>query len=304
MHWILTIPSDFLLSDVIQQSQRFLLPPFQIKQGQLERVEQLASGKIVAIAISQIPTGLYIETKQRITGSETEEISQKIRRMLRIGENFSDLLERAAEDPLLQKYLKRGVRLLRGTTFEEDISKALILGHAPAQGYRYIAQLVDRLGPTLPSNPTRHAYPTLDNLLKNSSITQEALGPEIGQIIIESLSYIKNQAAPFAERTHATVPTEVLKTILNKIPNMNDKALSLIMLALSHYDYVPHDAKVELREGQPWYNNDNIPPQTIHSFARWHPWEGLLYWLRECSEDAPNHLWGKEKKLVHGNAPN
>ena len=71
MHWVLTIPGDFSLSALLQRSQQFLLPTFEVNQGCLERVEQLSSGHIVLLTISQVPAGLQLASDQRLAGSET-----------------------------------------------------------------------------------------------------------------------------------------------------------------------------------------------------------------------------------------
>lgn len=281
MHWVLTIPGDFSLSTLLQRSQQFLLPSFEANQEYLERVEQLSSGRIVLLTVSQVPAGLQLTSDQRLTGNETEELSHKTWRMLRLGENFTLFFARFGQDTALRKYLHPDARFLRGATLMEDIVKALLLTqHPQEQGLQRITQLVDHLGAPLPSNPTRHAWPPLDQLDQTAAALQEISGPQCAPTLVKAIDVIHTQEAELELLSQPQIPLETALAAVSKIPGMNDSALALTMLALGRYDYLPIDASARERVSKVWYNGNVVTPEKIKAaFSRWHPWEGLVYWL-------------------------
>ncbi len=304
MHWVLTIPGDFSLSALLQRSQQFLLPTFEVNQGCLERVEQLSSGHIVLLTISQVPAGLQLASDQRLAGSETEELSHKTWRMLRLGENFTLFFARFGQDTSLKPYLQPGARLLRGATLMEDIVKALLLTQPPQeQGVQRIMQLVDHLGAPLPSNPTRHAWPPLNQLDQTSAALQKILGPQCALTLVKAIDVVQAQEAELELLSQPQFPLETALSTLSKIPGMNDSALALTMLALGRYDYLPIDASARERVSKVWYNGSVVTPEKIKAaFSRWHPWEGLVYWLWAWPGSNSQGFWAKERGLVHGNS--
>lgn len=284
MHWILSSPNNFSLTRTIQRSQDFLLPPFGVNQAQeqLERVERLASKHTVALLISQVPAGLHLEVHQNLTGAETEEISRKTWRMLRLGENFTPFLLRAREDPLLRRRMRQGARFLRGATFFEDLVKALILSHSPQNwGAQRIAWLVDRLGDSLPSNPTRHAFPTPQQFLWNQTLSNEILGHALGQTLHALAERFRSHSDKFETLIHPRLPLKAVETCLTRLLGLDDKMLALAMLALGRYDYLPtalyapqaRDPGCSL--GTPRVGSEEI----LARLRPWQPWGGLVYWL-------------------------
>jgi hypothetical protein len=111
--------------------------------------------------------------------------------MLRLGENFTLFFARFGQDTALRKYLRPDARFLRGATLMEDIVKALLLTqHPQEQGLQRITQLVDHLGAPLPSNPTRHAWPPLDQLDQTAAALQEISGPQCAPTLVKAIDVI------------------------------------------------------------------------------------------------------------------
>ncbi len=288
MHWILSSPNNFSLTRTIRRSQDFLLPPFGVNQAQeqLERVERLASKHTVALTISQAPAGLHLEVHQHLTGDETEEISRKTWRMLRLGENFTPFLLRAREDPLLRRRMRQGACFLRGATFFEDLVKALILTHSLQNwGAQRIAWLVDRLGDSLPSNPTRHAFPTPQQFLWNQSLSNEILGCALGQTLHTIAERFRSHGDKFETLIHPRLPLKAVETCLTRLLGLDDKMLALAMLALGRYDYLPTALYTpQARDPADTLGTAKVESEKILARLRpWQPWGGLVYWLWDWS---------------------
>jgi len=247
MHWILTVPDRFSLPHIIRHSLaceqfKLLQPPFSVHRGMehLHRVERLQSGNTVDLTLSQTPAGLILRTKERLTGTETEEISQKTRRMLRLEEHVQPFSGIAHRTPGPEKGALHGEHLLRGATFFEDVIKAIILTHETKaeQGQR-ITWIVDRFGDPLPSNPTRHAFPTPQQLFWGHRIVSDMFPPPIAGRLIQAAEKFCATAEEIEALSCETFPTDVLAAELVQLFDFEPETLGLVMLSLGRYDYIP-----------------------------------------------------------------
>ena len=290
MHWILTVPDSFVLTQVIQRSQWLLQPPFGLNRAEenLTRVERLASGQTIALAIAQVPAGLVLETEARLSGKDTEEISHKVWRMLRLDENLHAFLEVANHTPGLEASIRYGVHLLRGTTLFEDVVKSIIFTLEPAarQGAR-LAWIVDHFGDPLPSNPTRHAFPTPQQLLRGERLLHETLGDKVGQQLAAVAETFDADANAVAMMTGESVPLEQLADNLKQLFGLSESTLSMMMLNLGRYEYIPTDYRAQQRVSK-YYKGRPISPHDIRSmFEPLQPWGGLAYWLWDWATALP-----------------
>lgn len=272
MHWILTIPQDFSLKEVIQRSRWLLLPPFAVCRvpERLERVERLTSGPTTLIHVSQVPAGLHIHVDLQLNGNQAEELTQKVWRMLRLGETFGPFLQRARSDVLLRPWMQYGVRFLRGADFFEDLIKAVVLSyHTPYNAALILTWLVDGLGDPLPSNPTRHAFPTAAQLLNHREETLCILNGELGARILQVAAYYSQHAEVLEALSNMPLTLTELFKYLDPIPGMDANVKSYLLLALGRYDYIPAQ-------------NGITPPDEIENLVDWQPWGGLVYWLKKA----------------------
>lgn len=271
MHWILTVPPDFSLKQLIQRSRWMILPPFSANRTSecLERIERLSSGPIIAMTITQVLTGLQIATDLHLNAAQVEELSQKTWRMLRLGETFGPFLQRARNDIRLRRLLQQGVRFLRGADFFEDLLKALFLGSAPLHtATQQFGQLVDTFGDTLPSNPTRHALPTAPQLLEQEASLASVLGAEQGAIVWRAAATYQQHAATLEALPLTPLAFSDVLSQLHDIPGVSHHACDYLLLALGRYDSIP---------GAPIMAN-------VSGLEQWQPWGGLVYWLEHSPQ--------------------
>ncbi len=287
MHWILTISDKFSLARVLRRPQLFLLPPFSIDPAResLFRIEQLASGHTIALVISQNAEGLLIEANEHLTGKEREEVSRKTWRMLRMGENFTDFLKIAQGDAELRSIVEPGVRLLRGVSLFEDVVKSFILmAHTGEKGGALTAWLVDRLGDPLPSNPTRHAFPTPQEILWGQHLVEEMLGPSLGNVIVEVAKAFQDHGARLESLLHSKTSLSKLERSLHQNLAIDQRTMGLVMVCLGRYDYIPVDDYARQCVSREWYDHEPVSAEEVDAlFSKWQPWGGLVYWLSTCS---------------------
>lgn len=298
MHWILTVSDYFSLSGALRRSRYFLLPPFALNhsQGQLLRVERLLSGQIIALCITQTQAGLLIQANKRLSGPETEEVSRKVRRMLRLGENLSSFVKLARKDPALHTVTRQGAYILRGATLFEDALKILILTTSPKEtGLSHATWLVDRLGDPLPSNPTRHAFPTPQQVLWGANLLEETLGATLGIQAIRIARTFLNHEEALKTLDQPELPAETVENELRQLLELNGYTLSLLMLALGRYDYIPTDSLACQRVSQEWHSGQPVEPTVVRAaFEKWHPWGGLAYWLWDWTQTTARGPWEGE----------
>ncbi|MDX9954166.1 MAG: hypothetical protein RBT75_08730 [Anaerolineae bacterium] len=271
MHWILRVPPDFSLKQLIQRSRWMILPPFSTdRAGEcLERVERLSSGHIIAMTVTQVLTGLHIEADIHLNAAQAEELSQKTWRMLRLGETFGPFLQRARNDIRLRRLLQQGVRFLRGADFFEDLLKALFLGSAPPhKATQQFSQLVDTFGDVLPSNPTRHALPTAQQLLEQEASLASVLGTEQGTIVWRAAATYQQHATTLEALPSTALAFSDVLSQLHGIPGVTHSACDYLLLALGRYDGIP---------GAPI-------TASVSGLEQWQPWSGLVYWLEHSPQ--------------------
>jgi 3-methyladenine DNA glycosylase/8-oxoguanine DNA glycosylase len=291
MHWTLTIPDSFSLSHIIRRSlncgqsnlEQFLLlqPPFSVSRSKerLNRVERLQSGNTIYLILSQTLAGLVLQTDERLTGSDTEEISQKTRRMLRLGENLQPFLDIARHTPGLETTLRNGAHILRGATLFEDVIKAIILTQEEKvrQG-QCITWIVDRFGDPLPSNPTRHAFPLPQQILGGNEVLGKMFSPNITGKLIRVAEKFHTEGKRIEMLTDKKRNTDALTTELAQLLGLGPESLGLVMLSLGRYDYIP----AQYTQQQPHAfdkKTKSTPHDTRAMFELLQPWGGLAYWL-------------------------
>ncbi len=292
MRWVLSVSESFSLARVIHRSQRFLCLPFRVSEREemLYRVERLSSGQTVDLSVAQNSTGLLLQTDARLSGKKTEELSQKAWRMLRIGEKLDPFMEMARCTPELASVAELGGQLLRGTTFFEDVVKAVLLAHHRPEDYlQFISWIVDQFGDPLPSNPTLHAFPTCDQLLIEKSL-QGMLGVMAAQQLTQVVNAFRTQSQEITALVESKPELGLLETMLREFLGLDYEVIGLTMLYLGRYDYIPVDLRARQRVGRYLKVNEAVAPEDVRAlFAPWQPWGGLAYWFWDWSSSSVSY---------------
>ncbi len=287
MHWILTVSESFALDKVLARSERLLCPPFSVgaKESTLYRVERLSTGHTVELTISQTSTGLVIRTDARLDSKETEEISQKVWRMLRIGENLQAFLDKARTTPQLAAAAREGALQLRGATMFEDIVKAAVLIFNPEKNYvPSVSWLVDRFGDPLPSNPTLNAFPTPRQLLGEMALQEKILGTRLARGIHKITTLFQAQKTKSEGWFAPHLTLTAFEINLRQILDLGNEDIGRAMLYLGRYDYIPVDYHAQQRVGLYLGEQAQATPEKVRAlFQNWQPWGGLAYWLWDWS---------------------
>ncbi len=287
MHWLLSVPDTFSLREVIRRSGWRLIPSLHAKTmgDHLYRVEELG-GSTVKLDIYQAPAGLVVQTDHHLVGSQVEEASRKVWRMLRLDGNLQPFLRMAAYTDGLRLVRRNGARILRGTGLFEDVVTAMLAtwDAAGEPDFARVAIMVDRLGLPLSRNPTLHALPDPERVYRGSGLLDELFGHEVALGLSRAAAQFRAGGGDAQAFLGDRRPLRELRRDLNELYALSEPALSLLMLDLGRYDHIPTD-EAAVRRYQRVYGGD---PDTVASdlrafFGRFQPWGGLAFWLWDWS---------------------
>lgn len=291
MHWLLSTPETFSLRELIRRCGRRFPPPLHaVASGQqLLRVEGLGTGAVLGITIEQVPAGLVLRTDSRLSGQETEEVSQKVWRMLRLEEDLAPFVRLATRADGLAAVKTRGARLLRGTTLFEDVltSMTVLWNLDGTPDHTATASLVNGLGLPLPTNPTLHAYPTPARLRSESSRLAGLLGEETSARVAAVACAFGERSSYIEALVRRPLSTAELGSRLTALLPLSATALGQLMLRIGRYDFVPTDGLARARLQRHLGLLTEPTERAVEAFFDpWHPWGGLAYWLWDWSKVA------------------
>ncbi len=289
MHWLLSVPDTFSLREVIRRSGWLLHPPLHVQAlgDRLLRVEHLGEKTTVGLTVYQAPAGLVVQAEPHLSAAEVEEASQKVWHMLRLDENIEPFLRAANSHKALRSVKRMGARLLRGVDLFEDVTVATLATWDPHGMPRFgrVAGLVNRLGFSLPRNPTLHSFPTPERLLVGAESLHDIFAPHTVMQLTRIAQTFATQPARIDLLVRQPFEADRLATRLTEELLLDALGAGLLMLYLGRYDYIPTDSVAQRRVGEHLLRAAPVSEQEIVAlFDRWHPWGGLAYWLWDWSQ--------------------
>ena len=289
MHWLLSVPDTFSLREVIRRSGWLLHPPFHVQAlgDRLLRVERLGEKTTVGLTVYQAPAGLVVQAEPHLSAAEVEEASQKVWHMLRLDENIEPFLRAANNHKALRSVKRMGARLIRGVDLFEHVTVATLATWDPhgMPQFGRVAGLVNRLGFSLPRNPTLHSFPTPERLLVGAESLHDIFAPHIVMRLTRIAQTFATQPAGIDLLVHQPFEADRLATRLTEELLLDALGAGLLMLYLGRYDYIPTDSAAQRRVGEHLLRAAPVSEQEIVAlFDRWHPWGGLAYWLWDWSQ--------------------
>ena len=293
MHWLLSVPDTFSLREVIRRSGWLLYPPFHVQAlgDRLLRVEHLGEETTVGLTVYQAPAGLVVQAEPHLSAAEVEEASQKVWHMLRLDENIEPFLRAAQHHEALKSVKRVGARLVRGVDLFEHVTVATLATWDPhgMPQFGRVAGLVNRLGFSLPRNPTLHSFPTPERLLVGAESLHDIFTPHIVTRLTRIAQRFAAQPARIDLLVRQPIGANRLAARLTEELLLDGVAVGLLMLYLGRYDYIPTDSVAQRRVGQRLPEDAPVSEQEIVAlFDRWHPWGGLAYWLWDWSKVLTN----------------
>jgi 3-methyladenine DNA glycosylase/8-oxoguanine DNA glycosylase len=296
----------FSLAAVVGSHGWARLAPFgeDDRTGRLTYVGQLDSGRVVEMLIQKAAGGVSVEVDGSLSEAEQAEVARKVNWMLGLEQNFSAFYALAREEPKLAHVEERAQgRLLRSPTLFEDTVKTILTTNTSWAGtIRMVKALVSQFGAPLPADPTRHAFPTPDQLAATDKETLRSatrLGYRAPYVLelarsvasgtlrlrpSTSLRTSSGQALDLEGFKTADIPTPELRKRLLAIKGVGEYAAANLLMLLGRYDFVPVDSWALKMVSHEWYGGEPIGRAEVEAaFEHWGEWKGLAYWFWDWS---------------------
>jgi 3-methyladenine DNA glycosylase/8-oxoguanine DNA glycosylase len=257
------------------------------RTGGLTYVGQLDSDRVVEMLIQEVADGISVEVNGQLSEAEQAEIAREVEWMLGLGQDFSAFYALAREEPKL-------AQLRSPTLFEDTVKTILTTNTSWAGTIRMVKALVSQFGTPLPADPTRHAFPTPDQLAATDEETlRSAAGlgyraPYVLELVRSvasgTLRLRSGQALDLEGFKTADIPTPQLRKRLLAIKGVGEYAAANLLMLLGRYDFVPVDSWALRMVSHEWYGGEPVGQAEVEAaFEHWREWKGLAYWFWDWS---------------------
>jgi 3-methyladenine DNA glycosylase/8-oxoguanine DNA glycosylase len=236
--------------------------------------------------IQEATGGVSVEVDGPPSEAERDEITRDVEWMLGLEQDFSAFYTLARDEPKLAHVEgKAQGRILRSPTLFEDIVKTILTTNTSWVGtIRMVKALVAHFGSPLPADPTRHAFPTPDQLAATSEETlrsEARLGYRAPYVLELARSV---EALDLESLKAADIPTTQLRKRLLAIKGVGEYAMANLLMILGRYNFVPVDSWALKMVSHEWYGGKPVGRTEVESaFERWGKWKGLAYWFWDWS---------------------
>jgi len=257
----------------------------------LGRVERLASGQVVDLAISARDDATLVVAVAHtgpLPATGEAEIGGKIGHMLRFDEDFGPFYAECARRGGRWASIDGRGRLLRSPTVFEDVVKTIATTNTQWGGTkRMVHGLVDALGEPFPTDPTRRAFPTPEAI---------AAAP-LATLVEARFGYRAAYVHALAQRVaageldlegllHSDLPTPELRRELLALKGVGPYAAATLLMLLGRYDALGYDTVFRDFVSARYFDSERRPEREMLAvYDDWNEWRYLAYWFDMWLDD-------------------
>ena len=257
----------------------------------LGRVERLASGQVVDLAISardDAALAVAVAYAGPLPAADVAEIGGKIGHMLRFDEDFSLFYAECARRGGRWASVDGRGRLLRSPTVFEDVVKTIATTNTQWGGTkRMVRGLIDALGEPFPADPARRAFPTPEAV---------AAAP-LATLVEARFGYRAAYVHALAQRVaageldlegllHSDLPTPELRRALLAIKGVGPYAAATLLMLLGRYDALGYDTVLRDFVSARYFGGERRPEREMLAvYDDWGQWRYLAYWFDMWLDD-------------------
>jgi len=290
MEMVIPAYAPFDLASVVGSHGWIRLAPFDSDENlsSLRYVDQLGTGKVVALQIQAVKDGVSVHIDDDLIREERAEIHRKVIWMLGLDQDLTPFYKMALNEPKLASVVERvRGRILRSATLFEDTVKTILTTNTAWGGtIRMNNTLVKSFGAQLPSNPEERAFPSPETIALSDEETLRStvrLGYR-SPYVLDLARTISNGELDLEALKDSQIPTIELRKSLLNIKGVGGYAAANLLMILGRYDYLPIDSWALKVVSNEFYNGEPIGPLEVEtSFERWGEWKGLAYWFWDWS---------------------
>ena len=277
--------SPFNFHSVVHSHGWCQVLPFHLDEqtGHLGYTLHLSTGKVVDLDISSIPGGIQIQTDQ-LDPDEQIEVTSVLTWMLGLDLDLSDFYDAIRGEPALVHVEKQAMgRVLRSPTLFEDVIRTILTTNTLwAATKRMTANLVGQFGESLPSDPTRKAFPTPKHLAQVSETqlrTETRLGYR-APYIVDLAERVASSKLDLESLKTSPLPTLELRKELLKLLGIGPYAAANLLMILGRSDFIPIDSWAMKMVSLEWHGGEPVTlAQVQAAFEKWGQWQGMVFWF-------------------------
>jgi 3-methyladenine DNA glycosylase/8-oxoguanine DNA glycosylase len=267
----------------------------------LQRVERLSTGTVVLVNVfvasassaqangtasgdDAVSLSVDIQIPDRVTGTESEELSTRLRWMLRLSEDLRPFYRRARRDPRLWSAVSSGRgRLLRSSTLFEDVVKTICTTNTTwHQTKGMVQRLVELLGSPCPTRPGLHAFPTPKQVASADPETlhqKVRLGYRSDYVHQLAREIVSGQRELESLREDSLSPVDLRKQ-LRSIKGVGEYATNTLLMSMGHYDDLAMDSEMRAFVSTRYHGGRPVSDDEIATiYEKWGRWKYLAYWF-------------------------
>jgi 3-methyladenine DNA glycosylase/8-oxoguanine DNA glycosylase len=267
------------------------LAPFVVDQdgGDLMRVEQLASGRVVELQITGAIDGVAVASDAVLDEGEWSEIEAKVTWMLGLDQDLSAFYALAREEPKLAHVEGQAQgRLLRSPTLFEDVVKTILTTNTTWSGTIRMAEaLASRFGAPLPGDAARCAFPAPEQLASADEgiLRSEARLGYRAPYVLALARAVASGDFDLEALKSTNLETAELRRRLLALKGVGEYAAANLLMLLERYDFLPVDSWALKLVSHEWHDGAPVSRAEVEAaFAHWGQWKGLAYWFWDWSD--------------------
>lgn len=283
----------FRFESVVRSHGWSVLSPFHwnADTGILERIEELASGKIVALALQHADDGIAVEVRGRLNKRELRELTEKIAWMFSLDLELADFYAAVAHEPRLAHVQSQAHgRFLRSSTVWEDVVKVMLTTNIQWSGTKRLARmLVDTFGAEGDSRPrtadskedTIRAFPRPEPIARTreSRLRKLGLGYRSPYLLHLARGVVSGKY-DVEKLKDAARPTDEVRRDLLALPGIGPYAAATMLMILGRYEYLGVDTEALSSVSRGFFGGRRIGENEVQqTFAPWGKFRAIAYWF-------------------------
>jgi N-glycosylase/DNA lyase len=148
-----------------------------------------------------------------------------------------------------------------------------------------VRALVAEYGAPLPTDPSRHAFPTAGQLAATEERDLRRLGLGYRSAFVIQLARRVTEGTLDLEGLRQNkLTTEEVRQRLLGIKGVGEYAAASLLMLLERYDHLPVDSWARKLVSEEWHEGRPIGRQEVQeAFESWGFWKGLVYWFWDWS---------------------
>lgn len=284
------LPKNFNFEAATTDHGWYLLPPFYLGKDKktFVRVEKMLSGRVISWEIENSNDQLHIKIRddEKLTDREVAEVIQKVQWMYRVNEDLTDFYELCNLNTGWSNVVKlQKGRLLRSPNLFEDIIKTILTTNTTwARTVSMTENFVKHLGEKYSDDSDMYSFPTAESILEKGEEFLDKtvrLGYRSKYIYDFAVEY-SNGNYHFQDWLNPSVSTEDIAREIKKIRGVGPYALSIILMLVGRYDFLPIDSEFKKHVTTKYYPGTSPSKnQMMKIYEDWKEYKFLAYWFDE-----------------------